>query len=724
MDERLSYPVLHARTARFTLGRPRGFTVSDDGARVIFLRSRGGLDKVTCLWAYDVAPRSRARERLVADPAALDAADDVAELPPAERARRERAREQAGGIVSYSTDPGATRAVFALAGRAYVADLVGDAGDAGDVGDVVAVGAAGVRRLTLAEPVFDPRLDPTGRRVAYTHAGTLRVAELSGGGDRVIAADDAAGDGVSFGMAEFVAAEEMDRQRGFWWAPDGEALLVCRVDERPVQRWHIADPAQPDRSPAVVAYPSAGTANADVSLWLVGLDGARREVRWDRAEFPYLVTLRWPAHHRPLLLVASRDQATMRIIEIDPAGPSTRLVRENRDQHWLEVVPGVPNRLADGRLVQTLDDADTRRLCVDDIPVSPVGLQVHEVISVTGDTVVFSAARDPIERHLWVWRADTGECRALTSDAGVHGGAAAGDVVVVSSTTLSDDAVRTRILRGGQLAGSIESFAAPAPFVPNVSISTRGDRQLRTALVVPRTHVAGSAKLPVLMDPYGGPHAQRVVASRFGYLTPQWLADQGFAVVVVDGRGTPGRGPAWERAIAGDLATPVLDDQVEALRALAASGADLDLSRVAIRGWSFGGYLAALAVLRRPDVFHAAIAGAPVTDWTLYDTYYTERYLGTDPHDADAAVYRACSLLADADKLRRPLLLIHGLADDNVVAAHTLRLSAALVAAGKPHEVLPLPGVTHLAGGADVAARLLQLEVAFLRRSLGIAAPS
>ena len=702
MDERLPYPVLYARTARFTLGRPRGFTVSGDGARVVFLRSRGGLDKLTCLWVYDVAA---ARERLVADPAALEDGTDGDKLPPAERARRERAREQAGGIVGYSTDPNATKAAFTLAGRAYVADLAGD------------VSAARVRRLALTEPVFDLRLDPTGRRVAYAHAGTLRVAELSGGADRDIAAED----GVSFGMAEFVAAEEMGRQRGFWWAPDGEALLVCRVDERLVQRWHIADPAQPDRPPAVVAYPSAGTANADVSLWLVGLDGTRREVPWDRAGFPYLVTVHWPSRHRPLLLVASRDQATMRILEVDPAGPTTRLVREDHDQHWLEVVPGVPDRLADGRLVQTLDDADTRRLVVGDTPVSPVGLQVHGVIAVIGDTVVFSASRDPIERHLWIWRGDTSECTALTSDAGVHAGAAAADVVVVSSTTLSDDGVRTRVLRDGQPAGSIESLAEPAPFVPNVSICAQGDRHLRTALVLPSTHVAGSAKLPVLMDPYGGPHAQRVIASRFGYLTPQWLADQGFAVVVVDGRGTPGRGPAWERAIAGDLATPALDDQVEALQALAASGADLDLSKVAIRGWSFGGYLAALAVLRRPDVFHAAVAGAPVTDWALYDTYYTERYLGTDPN---SAAYRACSLLADAGDLRRPLLLIHGLADDNVVAAHTLRLSAALVAAGRPHEVLPLPGVTHLAAGADVAANLLRLEVAFLRRSLGIAAPS
>jgi dipeptidyl-peptidase-4 len=224
----------------------------------------------------------------------------------------------------------------------------------------------------------------------------------------------------------------------------------------------------------------------------------------------------------------------------------------------------------------------------------------------------------------------------------------------------------------------------------------------------------------VLLDPYGGPHSQRVLAARGAFLTSQWLAEQGFAVVVADGRGTPGRGPDWDRAVWHDLAGPVLADQVEALHAAAEHHRDLDLARVAIRGWSFGGYLAALAVLRRPDVFHAAIAGAPVTDWRLYDTHYTERYLGLPGDGGPDGPYHTCSLLADAPALSRPLLLIHGLADDNVVAAHTLRFSSALLAAGRPHAVLPLSGVTHMTPQQDVAENLLLLEVDFLRRALGL----
>jgi len=244
-----------------------------------------------------------------------------------------------------------------------------------------------------------------------------------------------------------------------------------------------------------------------------------------------------------------------------------------------------------------------------------------------------------------------------------------------------------------------------------------GDRGIRTAVLLPSWHKPGERKLPVLLDPYGGPHAQRVLASRGVYLEPQWFAEQGFAVVIADGRGTPGRGPEWERAIAGDLAGPVLEDQVEALRAAAAAFPDLDTGAVAIRGWSFGGYLSALAVLRRPDVFHAAVAGAPVTDWRLYDTHYTERYLGVSLGEK----YTQSSLAEQAVVLpHRPLLLVHGLADDNVVVAHTLRLSGALLAAGYPHQVLPLTGITHMHSSETVAENLLNLQLDFLRKALGL----
>ena len=217
--------------------------------------------------------------------------------------------------------------------------------------------------------------------------------------------------------------------------------------------------------------------------------------------------------------------------------------------------------------------------------------------------------------------------------------------------------------------------------------------------------------------PFPFAHGQVVVAGLAWYGEEQWLADQGFAVIMVDGRGTPGRGPAWDRTILHDLASIPLADQVDGLRGVADTFPDdLDLTRVGIRGWSFGGYLSALAVLSRPDVFHAAVAGAPVTEWRLYDTAYTERYLGNPA--VDPGPYDACSLLPLAPGLTRPLLIIHGLTDDNVVVAHSLRLSGALTVAGRPHQVLPLSGVTHMTPQEEVAENRLLLELDFLRRAL------
>ena len=273
----------------------------------------------------------------------------------------------------------------------------------------------------------------------------------------------------------------------------------------------------------------------------------------------------------------------------------------------------------------------------------------------------------------------------VTQEHGVHAGPACGRARPWScagrwrrpALTVT---VRTENRPGEEI--TVASLAEhPSLPAPNPDLFTAGEREIRTALLLPSWHQPGSGKLPVLIDPYGGPHMQRVVAAQSAFADSQWFAEQGFAVVVADGRGTPGRGPGWDRAVAGDLAGPVLEDQVAALEAAAARCADLDTGRVAIRGWSFGGYLAALAVLRRPEKFHAAVAGAPVTDWRLYDTHYTERYLGhpvrTRPPMSAA---RCCG---DAAELRRPLLIIHGLADDNVVAAHTLRLSGG-AAGGRP----------------------------------------
>jgi dipeptidyl-peptidase-4 len=363
-------------------------------------------------------------------------------------------------------------------------------------------------------------------------------------------------------------------------------------------------------------------------------------------------------------------------------------------------------------LVGTADRGDTRHLTVGGEVVTPDGLEVAEVLAVDGGTVLFAASTEPAERHLWTWSA--GGLERVTTEPGQHTGTRAGGTTVVISSTL--DGASVTVLSGSSPPRTVRSLAAASPLTPRVELIRAGKRELRTAVLFPAGHVPGSGPLPVLMDPYAGAAMQRAVADRAAHYRSQWFADQGFAVVVADGRGTPGRGPRWERTIHRDRSDALLDDQVDALHATAERHPDLDLGRVGIRGWSAGGYLAALAVLRRPDVFHAAVAGAPVTDLLMYSTHWQERFLG-DPR-VDPGPYRHGSLIGDAPRLRRPLMLVHGLLDYNVHPLHTMRLSAALLAAGRPHTVLPLPGAGHMTSAIDTTAMLMVVQARFLLDAL------
>ncbi|HET9144455.1 S9 family peptidase [Actinophytocola sp.] len=695
MTEETSFLRLQARTQRFTLGTAREFRISPDGDRVLFLRSATGTDRRHILWRLDLTTGTESR---LADPAEL-LAGGAEELSADERARRERAREQGAGVLGNATDGAARIVAFALSGRLFVADAV----------------SGEVRELDTASPVFDPRPDPTGTHVAYVAGDALRVVAVDGSGDRAVAEPD--GPDRACGIAEFIAAEEMGRSRGYWWSPDGTRLLVAHTDRRAVRRWHIADPANPETAPNVVAYPAAGTDNVAVRLAVVGLDGSRVEVDWDGVELPYLTTVHWSASGPPLIAVQSRDQRRVLVLAVDPDTGGTEQLHEDTDEHWVDIVSGVPAWTTDGRLVRVAVRDGDYRLLVDDKEVTGPGLQVRAVLDVAADVLFTASAEDPTQVH--VYRGgDAAPVRVSTVD-GVHSAARSGAVTVLTSWSLDHAGPRIRVLRDAGQVAEVASFAVEPPLVPNLSLLTVGEHQWRAALLLPTGYRPADGPLPVLLDPYGGPHAQRVLAGRNAFLGAQWLADQGFAVLIVDGRGTPGRGAAWDRAIAFDFAGVTLADQADALRAVAQQRPELDLSTVAIRGWSYGGYLAALAVLRRPDVFHAAIAGAPVTDWRLYDTHYTERYLGHP--DERPEVYDRNSLIEDAPNLSRPLLLIHGLADDNVVVAHSLRLSTALLAAGRPHTLLPLPGVTHMTPLDDeVSENFMLVQLHWLRNALGI----
>ena len=420
-----SFPRQSARTRNYSLGAPRSFAISPDGGTVVFLRSRGGEDPVTCLWALDVTTGA---ERLIADPAELGGPD--APEDPVEKARRERVRERAGGIVAYATDEACTMAAFTIAGVVYVADLAN----------------GGARMLPTATPAADPRPAPDGKSVAYVSKGTLRVAVPATGEDLVLA-DPAGAEGVTFGLADFVAAEELGRTRGYWWAPDGSAILVARVDETPVQAWHIADPANPAAPPARVRYPAAGTANAIVTLFIVSTDGRLTAVDTDHLAFPYLINASWAGNvGSPLVVVLSRDQRTMRLLSVDPGTGTATVIRTDTDPSWVDVVGGVPASTADGRIVWTADSEGAKRLLVGAEAVTPVSLQVREVLSVDGDTVLFTAsAQDPASTS--VWSAGPAGVHLVSPADGLHGGRLAAGTLVLTSRTLGQSGQTVRVLR-------------------------------------------------------------------------------------------------------------------------------------------------------------------------------------------------------------------------------------------------------------------------------------
>ncbi len=666
---------------------------------------------MNALWSMNPAT---GKERLIASPLTLlsgeNSEGDHQRVPAAELARRERVRESGSGIVAYDGLADLSRVCFVLDGRVFLAEVPGP----DEVSDPRVV------ELASSGDAYDPRLSPGGTAVAYVSGSSVRMTG-PGGDQRVIGGSSAT---VSWGSAEFLAAEEMGRNRGHWWSPDDQQMLISRVDTAAVSKWWISSPVDPASTPQAIRYPAAGTVNASVGLVLIDIEGGDTamgpriiEVDWSLGgSFEYLTDVQWSDQGRPMVVAQTRDQRTLVVLEVDP---ETGVVMERHrvtDDHWVDLIPGSPLQ-HDGALITVESQNGAYRLIRDGVALSPDGMQVHSIVGANSDSVVVQAWVNSLDVEV-VRIAAGGAVERLSGGGGLHTAVIGGDVVVVSVADL--DGLATTVYPGGHRVKSNveEPMVTPAP-----TFHVVGDRSLRAAVLFPTGH--DGSPLPVLMDPYGGPHSQRVQRVRGQFLTSQWFADQGFAVVVVDGRGTPGRGPVWDREIWGDLALPVLDDQVEALYGLSANDDRLNTDRVAIRGWSFGGYLAALALLRRPDVFHAAVAGAPVTDWHLYDTHYTERYLGhPDSHPNNYTRSGLCdvgSWASPSDGVpNRPLLIVHGLADDNVVVAHTLALSRVLLENGRPHQVLPLSGVTHMTPQEEVAKNMLRVQLAFLQEALGM----
>jgi dipeptidyl-peptidase-4 len=374
--------------------------------------------------------------------------------------------------------------------------------------------------------------------------------------------------------------------------------------------------------------------------------------------------------------------------------------------------PGLELRRSDGSLQEMV------------VPFDAGLISVVHADSVRGE-VVYVSSTDPTQAHVYVrrfnpfpvsTRPDSEKSVRLGEGPGIESVVFSEnkETFVLTRTSL-DGMSRSYVHTRDKRVGELPSVGEEPSFVPRAHIEKVGD--FYTNVIRPANFDA-TKKYPVLLDVYGGPHHLQVAQAMRSWLVPQWLADQGFIVVAIENRGTPGRGRDWERAIYKKFGEVPIEDQVKGLKALAVKHPEMDLERVGVTGWSFGGYMSALAVLKKPEVFKAAVAGAPVTEWEDYDTHYTERYLGLLPEDKKA--YEESSLLPLAAKLDRPLLLVHGTADDNVYYRHTLRLTDALIRAGRPFEVMPLPGITHMVSAdPTVYERYMIRAAAFFKKHLG-----
>ena len=689
-----SFPRQSAATRNFQLGAPRSFHICESGEQVLFLRSENGRDSVNSLWIYDVANRV---ETKFADPRVLLA--DDAEVPAAERARRERMRETTSGITSYSTDNSGTKIAFALSGQLLVGDTT----------------SAELKNLNVDGPVIDPRLSPAGNHVAWSNGKDLFIADFSGSNVRNLTNEET--ENTAWGLADFIASEEFGRMHGYWWSPNSDCLIVESVNDSEVQTWWISDPATPAKTPQEIRYPAAGTKNATIGLEKISITGERQSIRWDNDSFEYLISVSWQKDCNALITVA--DRAQQQFVTYSATSAGLENVHEVTDHEFVEVIPGQPRWLKD-EIVSVIDNrqSDTRELQISGKTISPAGLQVMSIVDIKDDYIDVIATQDALSRDLLRIEFD-GSITEISQGGLASATATTSELQVVIESRLDTNTRTYQLRRGVKTEHYFDSLAESPNFTSQVHILQTGPHNVNTAVLFPRDHVYGSKKLPVMMRPYGGPHGPQVQNGALSYAIDQWFADQGFVVVVADNRGTGGRGPAWDHAIYQDFVTPVIDDQVNAITDVAKHFPDdVDSSRVGITGWSFGGYLSALAIMKRPDVFHAAVAGAPVTEWLWYDTAYTERYLGHPEKFPE--IYEDHSLMPMANQLERPLMLVHGLADDNVVAAHSLSLSGALLANKKSHTVLPLSGVTHMTPQEIISENLMLLTVEYLKEQLGV----
>jgi dipeptidyl-peptidase-4 len=702
----------HAETRGFTLGRPGKAVPTPDNSAVLFLRSQA---RVPQLELYEFNCETKQTRSLLTPAQVLKGAEE--KLSAEEKARRERQRVSVGGFADFQLSRDGSRILLSLSGKLYVVQRATAEAQLLKTGDGT---------------IVDPKFSPDGKSVSYVLNNDVFVFDLESQSQRRVTT--AGTEEIRHGVAEFIAQEEIDRFSGYWWSPDSKSMAYTEADHRGVEMWYVADSAQPGNAPFPGYYPRPGKKNVKVRMGVIPVAGGETKwIEWDNERYPYLVTVRWETNGPLTLAVQTRDQHETVLLEVDITTGHTKTLLTERDEAWVATRQDVPHWLPNGKgflwasekkagwqLEWRKPSGELNKVLVS----ADFGFRSLAAVDERCTRVFFTSRPNPTETQLYTKSLEfDSEPHALTTEVGNYSGSFGNGkgIFVEHKSPLNAMPSSTVHEASGTLIGELPSVSEKPPIVPRVEITKVGEGKGFYAALVRPQNFDRKKRYPVIVNVYAGPlHADStgmVTASMGKWLLAQWLADQGFVLVSIDGRGTPGRDHDWVRAIGKHFGSVPLDDQVAGLKALGKKYPELDLKRVGIYGWSYGGYMSALGVLRRPDIFKAGVAGAPPTDWLDYDTHYTERYLGMP--DTDAATYAEGSLLNYAKDLQRPLLLIHGTSDDNVYFRHTLKLADALFRAGKKFDLLPLSSMTHMTPDPVVTERLYSRIASYFQEHLG-----
>jgi dipeptidyl-peptidase-4 len=682
-----------------------GLKVSPDGSRVTYLQGKPNQKDRLDLWEYNI-PHGQAR--LLVDSAALAPAGE--KLSDEELARRERQRTAAlSGILEYSFSPSGHALLFPLDGELYYFDLATTAKDA-----VVPI----VHSKGFAT---DATVSPAGHFVGYVLGQNLYVYDLRTGKEKALTSDG--GGAIKNGMAEFVAQEEMDRNTGYWWAPDDRHIAFARVDETPVKVTQRFEIAADNVATYAQRYPAAGDPNVLVQLGVSDVrTGAVTWIDLGEERDIYLARVNWLPDGKTLAIQReSRDQRRLDLLFADIETGRSRVVLTETSGSWIDLNDEISflkhshefiwESSRDGFQHLYLYDYDgrlVRRLTAGKWDVDDFRVRAIKAIDEAHRLIYFTATeKSPTERQLYSTSLDThnpAKIHRISQQDGVHGVTMSpGAHFYVDNFTSGTRPPQVSLHdRDGKLIAfllenRLDESHPDAPYladnsVPEIGTLAAADGQSLYYRLFKPLHFDPAKRYPAIVDVYGGPGVQRVLDTWTGNSFTQILTRAGFVVFQLDNRGGAFRGTAFQAPIHGKFGEIEVADQVQGARWLA-SQSFVDPARLGVWGWSYGGYMTLMLMFKAPDIFRVGVSGAPVTDWTLYDTHYTERYLDR-PQD-NGAGYEASSVFPYAKDLKGKLLVIHGMADDNVLFLHSTKLFRKLQDLRKPFDVMVYPGAKH-----------------------------